>query len=201
MDAKVRELLAKVKDSALSASRSAGKAASGLVEQARRNIRIVELNSEIEASYKNLGKMLYAVHTGVEIPADSIDDALMDIDAKKEEIGSLRETIQRSKADSVCPVCGKYIGKKAAFCPACGTRIDRTSETEAVCEAEADKSAEEYAAEAEACVKEAEEVFRDVCEEAGVTAETAAEEAEAVHDTAEDVFESVVDTFTKEENQ
>lgn len=64
MDAKVREILMKVKESAVDAGRSAGKVATDLMNQAKLNLRIVELNSEIESAYKNLGKMLYAVHNG-----------------------------------------------------------------------------------------------------------------------------------------
>ena len=207
MDAKVRDLLTKVKNSAMGAGRSAGKAASDLMNQAKRNIRIVELNSEIESAYKNLGKMLYAVHNGVEIPADSIDETLMNIDAKKEEIDSLRETIQRSKADSVCPVCGKFVGKKAAFCSACGAKIkrDAADACDCCCEVKDAEEHEDCVAEAEACVEEAEKVFKDACEEAGETAgeavESVQEAAETVRDTAEDVFENVVDTFKNEDNQ
>ncbi len=155
MDAKVRELLTKAKDTAVGAGRSAGKAASQLVSQAKRNFRIMELNSEIESSYKNLGKMLYAVHNGVEIPADSIDEALMEIDAKKEEIDALRETIQKAKSEGVCPVCGKYVGKKAAFCSACGAKLERDAE-EQPCD---------YCGEEEDCCcgEEAEGVCEDAC--------------------------------------
>ena len=66
MDAKVREILMKVKESAVDAGRSASKVATDLMNQAKLNLRIVELNSEIESAYKNLGKMLYAVHNGIE---------------------------------------------------------------------------------------------------------------------------------------
>ncbi len=125
MDAKVREILMKVKESAVDAGRSAGKVATDLVNQAKLNLRIVELNSEIESAYKNLGKMLYAVHTGIEIQADSIDETLTAIDVKKEEIQEIRETLQKAKAGLICPVCGKFVGKKAAYCSACGAKIER----------------------------------------------------------------------------
>ena len=132
MDAKVREILMKVKESAVDAGRSAGKVATDLVNQAKLNLRIVELNSEIESAYKNLGKMLYAVHNGIEIPADSIDETLMEIDAKKAEIDDIRDSLQKAKAGLVCPACGKYVGKKAAYCSSCGAKIDR--ECECCCE-------------------------------------------------------------------
>lgn len=125
MDAKVREILMKVKESAVDAGRSAGKVATELVNQAKLNLRVVELNSEIEGAYKNLGKMLYAVHNGIEIPADSIDETLMEIDAKKAEIDEIRDSLQKAKAGLICPVCGKYVGKKAAYCSACGAKIER----------------------------------------------------------------------------
>ena len=129
MDAKVREILMKVKESAVDAGRNAGKVATDLMNQAKLNLRIVELNSEIEGAYKNLGKMLYAVHNGVEIPADSIDETLTSIDAKKAEIDDIRDALQKAKAGVVCPSCGKYVGKKAAYCSACGTKIERAPES------------------------------------------------------------------------
>ncbi len=134
MDAKVREILMKVKESAVDAGRNAGKVATDLMNQAKLNLRIVELNSEIEGAYKSLGKMLYAVHNGVEIPADAIDETLTSIDAKKAEIDDIRDALQKAKAGTVCPACGKYVGKKAAYCSACGTKIER--ETECGCEEE-----------------------------------------------------------------
>ena len=202
MDAKVRELLAKAKETALGAGRSAGKAASGLVSQAKRNIRVVELNSEIESAYKNLGKMLYAVHSGVEIPSDSIDEALMDIDAKKEEIAALRESIQKAKSDAICPVCGKYIGKKAVFCSSCGTKIERDG---AEGEEKPDEDVKEVEVKVEDAVESAKEAAEEACEKAAEFVENVEEKAEdaaeKVEEKAETVFEAVVDAFKKEDNQ
>ena len=189
MDAKIRELFAKVKTSAADVSRKTGKAASGLMNQAKLNLRIAELNSGIDANYKELGKLLYAVHNGVEIPADAIDAALEEIDGKLDEINSLRDSLQAAKADVTCPVCGKYVGKKASFCSACGARIERAAAeaepceevyvdaipAEECCECECEEAVEECCCEETAgeacCCEEAEETC--CCEE---TAEEAAEE-------------------------
>lgn len=193
MDVKAREILQKVRSSAVDAGRTAGKVASDLMNQAKRNIRIAELNAEIEASYKNLGKMLYAVHDGVEIPADAIDEALAEIDGKKEEINGLRETVQKAKSDSVCPNCGKYVGKKAAYCSQCGTKIEREAEEpacecaddEACCEDEccdeccpAEEAVECVAEVVEEAVEKAADVVETVCEEACCCGEEKKEENE-----------------------
>jgi hypothetical protein len=159
MDAKIRDLLQKVKDSAVSVGRSAGKAAGELMTQAKLNLKIVELNSEIDAGYKSLGKMVYAVHGGVEIPTDAIDDTLFDIDDKKAEIDKIRAAIQKLKAEANCPACGKHIGKQAAFCSFCGAKIVRDCECgcdDCDCDCECDD--EDCGCEDEAPVTEEESV-------------------------------------------
>ena len=183
MDAKVRDILAKVKESAEIAGRNASKVANDLVTQAKLNLRIVELNSEVEAAYKNLGKMLYAVHTGVEIPADAIDDSLMDIDGKTAEIEEIREALQKAKVGTVCPVCGKNVGKKAAFCSACGAKIERPVEEPVAvvhfdacdCEDCCDAEAEDVCEYAEVVCEPA-EAAEECCCDCGCTEEAPAEE-------------------------
>jgi len=185
MDAKIRELFGKVKSSAADVSRKTGKAASGLMNQAKLNLRIAELNAGIDANYKELGKLLYAVHNGVEIPADAIDAALEEIDGKLEEISALRDSLHAAKADVTCPVCGKYVGKKAAFRSACGGKIERTVEAEpceeevtdaipAECECECACECEEAA---EACCCETEEACCCDAAEESCCCEEEAEEA------------------------
>lgn len=181
MDAKIRDLFNKVKTSAADVSRKTGKAASGLMNQAKLNLRIAELNAGIDANYKELGKLLYAVHNGVEIPADAIDAALEEIDGKLDEINSLRDTLQAVKADVTCPVCGKYVGKKAAFCSACGAKIERAAaEAETYEEEVADAlPAEEFCE----CECECEEALEECCCEC--TCEEAVEEACCCEETDE----------------
>lgn len=50
--------------------------------------------------------------TAIEIPADSIDETLTEIDAKKAEIDEIRESLQKAKAGLVCRYAENMLVKK-----------------------------------------------------------------------------------------
>ena len=123
MDPKIRELLGKIKASAVEAGRTASRVANELIEQAKLNYRIMELNSSIEAAYKNIGRMLYEIHAGEDVSNECIDEELAMIDGLNAEISDLREALKKAKSGKVCSECGNSIGKSDIYCPACGSRV------------------------------------------------------------------------------
>jgi len=132
MDAKIREMLYKVKNSAVDAGKAAGKAAGNVVEQAKINIRIFDLNTEIEMNYKEIGKLVYSVHKGEEVCSEAIQTLIESIDEKNAQIKELKEKLESFKSGKTCPKCGKVMGEKDAYCSGCGQKIERE---EAACDA------------------------------------------------------------------
>lgn len=156
MEINISEIISKLKSTAVSVGDKAAKAGKDFVSTTKTNIRIMELNSQIDAEYKNAGKLLYAVHNGEEISPEAIDEVLEIIDGKKAELDELNSAIAKAKLAYTCPVCGKNVGKTAAFCSACGAKIERpeAENTEEPCE---EAPACEEKEEEPCCCEEAEE--------------------------------------------
>lgn len=130
MDNKVNRFLEKAKVSAeLLANRTglaantAGKTASTVMEATRLNLQIFDLNTEIEILYKEIGKMVYAVHTGMAENQEDLQIRLELIDEKQEKIAEIREKLNQIKAKTICPNCGKECASSDTFCSDCGAQL------------------------------------------------------------------------------
>ncbi|NLD87971.1 MAG: hypothetical protein GX633_06905 [Clostridiales bacterium] len=134
MDAKIKEYIAMIKEKAISVGKAAGKKADDVAKQAKLNIKIFDTNTEIDAIYKDLGRLVYDVHAGEEVSNETIDSLLTSIDSKKELIIDLKAELADLKNSVVCPCCGKENVKDYAFCPACGTKLE--CEEECPCDVE-----------------------------------------------------------------
>ena len=127
MDAKVQSFLDKVKeiagktgDAASCAAGSARKKATELAGAARLNLQIFDLNTECEALYKEMGRMVYDLHRGVEVSNEAMDEKIAEVDAKQEKIAALREQLAGMKTIVVCPHCGRTCSREDAYCSGCG---------------------------------------------------------------------------------
>ena len=162
MEINVRDLFNKVKSTAQQVGTKATKMGKDIMSNTKLNIRIMDLNSQIDAEYKAAGKLLYEVHCGEEIDPEAIDEILEGIDGKKAELAELKDALAKAKAAYTCPNCGKTVGKAAAFCSACGTKIERPEPeieveiitADEVCAEPCEEACEETS---EFCCKEAEE--------------------------------------------
>jgi len=155
MDAKIREMLYRVKNSAVDAGKAAGKMANSVVEQAKLNLRIFDLNTEIDVSYKEIGKLVYSVHKGEEVCSEAIQTLIEAIDAKNAEIKQIREKLDSNKASTLsCPKCGKAVSESDVYCSGCGYKF----ESECCCDAE-------DTCEDTCCASEADSVECDCSEE------------------------------------
>ncbi len=127
MDAKIQMLLDKMKVVADKTGKAVGRAAdatgktaSGFATATRLNLQIFDLNTECEVLYKEIGKMVYALHRGEEVSNDEMDGKIALVDEKQEKIAALREELAGIKSVVVCPHCGRQCSKDDAFCSGCG---------------------------------------------------------------------------------
>ena len=81
MDMKMQAFLDKVKDMAdktgkvsRHAAGVAGKKANDLALATRINLQIFDLNTECEALYKEIGKLVYDLHRGAEVTNEEMDE-------------------------------------------------------------------------------------------------------------------------------
>ncbi len=96
MDDKVRELLDRVRDTAVGAAdaanqtaRAAGKKAGQMVDVAKLNVQLFDLNGEFNDVLRQLGQVMYDTHRG------------------------------QAQA-RICPACGAACGRDDQFCRRCG---------------------------------------------------------------------------------
>ena len=88
MDEKIQLLLEKAKVYAGKtgqAAESAGRKATELAQATRLNLQIFDLNTECEVLYKEIGKLMYDVHQGIEADESGIQDRLAKLDERREK--------------------------------------------------------------------------------------------------------------------
>lgn len=172
MDAKVRELLNKVKEGALTYGKAASRFAQDTAEKARINLQIFDLNTEIDVAYKEIGKLVYAMHAGDEVCNEAVQSQIEAIDSKNVQLTELRGRLAAFKAAPAAEEKAAPAAEEACECAA--------EKAEEACECAAEKVEEacECAAEKaeEACECAAEKVEEACCEAKEACCEEKAEE-------------------------
>ena len=123
MDEKIQMLLEKAKIYAGKtgqAAETAGRRATELAQSTRLNLQIFDLNTECEVLYKEIGKLMYDVHQGIEADEDGIQDRLAKLDGLQLKIAGLRDQIGMLKSSVRCPNCGRLCSRTDTFCAGCG---------------------------------------------------------------------------------
>lgn len=102
---------------------AAGKKANDMVESTRINMKIFDLNADMDQLYREIGKMLYDTHLGETADQELVQEKLEKLDGKHQQIEDLRAKLNDLKAAPVCPVCGKECKVGDAFCSECGAKL------------------------------------------------------------------------------
>lgn len=133
MNDKMKELFESVKSSVKSvacatgkAAQSASKKAGEFVENTKLNLKLFDLNTDIETEYKEIGKLVYKTHLGEDISQEELEEHLAAADKKNDEINEIKERLGTDKpsADTVkCNNCGKECSCECTFCPNCGSKL------------------------------------------------------------------------------
>ncbi len=121
------ELINKVKASATVAGEYASKKAAQIGEKTsdafntgKLNVKLFDLNTDMDVIYKEIGKIIYASHAGEDTEAETLEAKLSQADEKMAEINEIKEQIAKLSASKKCPSCGKECENDAAFCSKCG---------------------------------------------------------------------------------
>lgn len=130
MDDKVRNLLNRVKDTAQQAGQAAsntaqemGRKAGNVVDVTRLNVKIYELQSDVDTLMKNAGQIVYNAHLGVETDEAMLNSILAELDEKNGQIMDLRAQIDGIKNQKTCPYCGAACSKDDRYCKSCGAEL------------------------------------------------------------------------------
>ncbi|MBQ2865030.1 MAG: zinc ribbon domain-containing protein [Clostridia bacterium] len=130
MEAKVKEVLEKVKITACAAGRAAESAANAATKKAGEALETTkltlinfDLNTDIEMLYREIGRLVYLTHEGEDIDPECITARIALIDEKFAKIEANKKQIAYRKLFTECPECGKDCKKEDAFCSACGYKF------------------------------------------------------------------------------
>ena len=127
MDDKVKELLDRVRDTAVGAAeaanltaRAAGKKSGQMVDVAKLNVQLFDLNGELNEVLRQLGQVMYDTHRGREEDGEKITALLERADDLTGRITELKDRIAALRQSKTCPACGAACGKDDQFCRWCG---------------------------------------------------------------------------------
>ncbi len=130
MDDKVKELLDRVRDTAVGAAdaanqtaRAAGKKAGQMVDVAKLNVQLFDLNGEFSEVLRQLGQVMYDTHKGQEEDGEKITALLARADELSGKVEELKERIAALRQSKACPDCGAVCGKEDQFCRRCGRAL------------------------------------------------------------------------------
>ena len=130
MDGKVKELLDRVRDTAAGAAdaanqtaRAAGKKAGQMVDVAKLNVQLFDLNGEYNEVLRQLGQVMMDTHRGLESDGDKISPLLSRADELTGKITELKDRIAALRQSKTCPACGAVCGREDQFCRRCGRSL------------------------------------------------------------------------------
>ena len=127
MDDKVKELLERIRDTACEAAdaaagtaRTAGRKAGQMVDAAKLNVQLFDLNSERNDVLRQLGQVMYNTHLGQLAEGDPVTDLLEKADSLTARIEEVKSRVDDLRHTQTCPSCGASCGKDDKFCRRCG---------------------------------------------------------------------------------
>ena len=127
MDDKVKDLLDRIRgtasvaaDAAADTARVAGKKAGQMVDVAKLNVQLFDLNGDYNDVMRMLGQVMYDTHKGRAPEGDPVTQLLLKADDLSEKIAEVKARIADLRQAQTCPACGAPCGKGDKFCRSCG---------------------------------------------------------------------------------
>jgi len=128
MEDRVRELLDQIRstagvaaDAAVDTARVAGKRAGQVVDIAKLNVQLFDLNGEFNDLMRRLGQVMYDTHKGEETADVTV--LLAKADEIAGRIAEMKTRIADLRQSRPCPACGAVCGRADKFCSKCGGQL------------------------------------------------------------------------------
>lgn len=103
---------------------TAGKKATDIYNTSKLSLKVFDLKTDVDVLYKEVGRIIYAAHTNEAASTEELDEKLLKIDAKLNEIEEIKATIESMKSAKRCPECNKENSRESAFCAGCGAKFE-----------------------------------------------------------------------------
>lgn len=106
-----------------SAVKTAGEKTGELVETARLNLHIADLQTRVKEVLRDIGALVYATHKDPNTDTEKVDKMLEELDGIHREIADYRERVSALKQRKFCRGCGAEVGRKDEYCRFCGAYL------------------------------------------------------------------------------
>ena len=127
MDDKVKDLLEKIRgaadvaaDACADTARVAGRKAGQMVDVAKLNVQLFDLNGEFNDTLRQLGQVMYDTHLGRETESGTVTALLEKADGTAARVAEVKDRIAALRQSQTCPACGAPCGTEDKFCRRCG---------------------------------------------------------------------------------
>ena len=131
MEDRVKELMDRIRGTASAAAdacadtaRVAGRKAGQIVDVAKLNVQLFDLNGELNDVLRQLGQVMYDAHRGQASGDESIPDLLARADELNEKIGGMKDRVSALRQSRTCGTCGAVCGREDKFCRSCGQPLE-----------------------------------------------------------------------------
>ena len=127
MDDKVKDLLEMIRgaadvaaDACADTARVAGRKAGQMVDVAKLNVQLFDLNGEFNDTLRQLGQVMYDTHLGRETESGTVTALLEKADGTAARVAEVKDRIADLRQSQTCPACGAPCGREDKFCRRCG---------------------------------------------------------------------------------
>ncbi|MCI8739704.1 MAG: zinc ribbon domain-containing protein [Oscillibacter sp.] len=110
-------------DLAADAVYGAGQMADDLLSSAKLRVRAATVEGEIKGKLTEVGRMVYATHTGTPTESEDLLSKLQEIDELHAQLADINDALGRVPEPPVCSTCGAAIREGDAFCRECGGKL------------------------------------------------------------------------------
>ena len=131
MEDRVKELMDRIRGTASAAAdacadtaRVAGRKAGQIVDVAKLNVQLFDLNGELNDVLRQLGQVMYDAHRGQAGGDESIPDLLARADELNEKIDGTKDRVSALRQSRTCGTCGAVCGREDKFCRSCGQPLE-----------------------------------------------------------------------------
>ena len=126
MDEKLQDLMDLVRSSAVCAGEFVGygaRRAGDMVDAARLNLEILDLNGKVNDKLREIGQSVYDTHRGLFTDSEQLLQKLRELDTLQEDVALRRRQLARLKGKRACGACGKTAPQGDQFCRHCGAPL------------------------------------------------------------------------------